>query len=375
MALSYFFIVLGSFSIFSIFMPAVLVRPEYFSQTFLALSGARQMFLSIFGVIFLLIAESLFLRGALIKYITSKLHAFNGYATRFICAGFIALVFIVLMIWIADPKWAQLIKDLPFDTEIGVAFRGQPIAARIILELVPLVFSLTPLTLLAVLFLLGKTIFYKSKFSKIIVLFLFFAASFYLAVLLQNLLVTIRYSIILYPFFLILAAIGVWELFSWKRLQFIHPVWITTGIIVISFISLWETKPYYFNYTNALLPKATLVADAWGYGGYEAAQYLNSLPGAENLTVWADYNGFCPFFKGKCIKGMKGWKDRPSEDIIPDYFIKTRRGSIMYKGLWEDISSKYLYSNYENVDPVWQLAVNGRPKNYIKIIKYVSENN
>jgi hypothetical protein len=170
----------------------------------------------------------------------------------------------------------------------------------------------------------------------------------------------------LYPLVLLLASIGIWELFSWKRLEKINKIWITTGILIISFWSLWETKPFYFNYTNDLLPKNRIITDAWGYGGYEAAQFLNNLPNAESLLVWTDYNGYCYFLKSRCIMGKNNGQFKMREgEPIPDYFIKTRRGTIMYRDMWKNINTKFLFAS----TPVWEISINNRAKNYVKIFK------
>ncbi|MEI9967005.1 MAG: hypothetical protein WDN67_05300 [Candidatus Moraniibacteriota bacterium] len=71
-----------------------------------------------------------------------------------------------------------------------------------------------------------------------------------------------------------------------------------------------------------------MVTGAWGYGGYEAAQVLNALPNAKNLVVWSDYDGFCPFFVGKCMRGTTVKKYGAGDYRGIDYFVMTRRGKL-----------------------------------------------
>ena len=69
---------------------------------------------------------------------------------------------------------------------------------------------------------------------------------------------------------------------------------------LVIFSSVKEIKgiyPFYFNYTNELLPKNDIITTAWGYGGYEAAKFINNLSDDPKSTiVWTDYGGVCSFF-------------------------------------------------------------------------------
>ena len=110
-----------------------------------------------------------------------------------------------------------------------------------------------------------------------------------------------------------------------------------------------------------------LIHDAWGYGGYEAAQYLNSLPDAQQLTVWIDYYGVCEFFVGKCLSA---YTFDPSI-IQPDYYVLTRRGQIRYisrADRWERLSGLTAYKYY-NANSEWLLAIDNRLGNFIKVVK------
>jgi hypothetical protein len=223
--------------------------------------------------------------------------------------------------------------------------------------------------LFSLLFLLAKSILKKTDFEEIIFSLFSFFCLFYLAVISQNLLVEIRYSIILYPLVMILAAIGIFEMTK-KRVLLgkLKNLFLSLLILILCIASLWMTKPFYFNYNNMLLPNSRVVADAWGYGGYEAAQYLNSLPGSKQLVVWSDYNGFCQFFVGTCVKGDRDLKNRnrKKEEKPIDYLVKTRRGSILYKEIWEKWESS---GSFQKENPVWFLYINNRPDNYVKIYK------
>ncbi len=178
--------------------------------------------------------------------------------------------------------------------------------------------------------------------------------------------VDVRYAIVLYPLVMVMAALGIFDLVNVSSRVSKNMALVGVFIVLFAVASLWSVKPFYFNYASPLLPQERLVAGAWGYGGYEAAQYLNSLPGAQNLTVWSDYNGFCQFFVGKCVKGNKELKSWTKEGKTVDYYVKTRRGSIMYEDVWQTLGN-FQVDLYD--EPIWQLFIDNRPGNYIKIFK------
>ncbi len=371
---AYLSVIFGALFLFALLLPAVFVKPLSMFKTFIELDGFQYILIILVGALGLFFADMIFLKNKILSWMMEKMKFLTDIAPRLLALVFLLLFIFVLYHWASGTKYGEfIIRKVPFDMERGVAFREQAPFAQTILEFVPLLFSLTPLTLFAFLFILGRSIIKKTIYSQTVFLLLFFLAAFYSAMILQVLLVTIRYSIMLYPPVLVLASIGIWELFSWKRLKKNSKVSITLVILLISFWSLWTIKPFYFNYTNDLLPQSRVITDAWGYGGFEAAEFLNSLPNAQNLLVWTDYNGYCPFLKGKCIMGKSDEKFKfKNDDVIPDYFIKTRRGTIMYHEMWDVINSKFLYKNNK---PVWEMDINGRSKNFVEIYKYVSEKN
>jgi 4-amino-4-deoxy-L-arabinose transferase-like glycosyltransferase len=106
---------------------------------------------------------------------------------------------------------------------------------------------------------------------------------YYLGSVLNGVASIIRYQIILYPLFILLAAIGynfVISLFP-KRYQ----VWllgITLAVIIGSGINTLRNTPFPGSYASVLLPKdEVLDVKDMGPGSYEAAQFLNALPNAE----------------------------------------------------------------------------------------------
>ncbi|MFZ2778176.1 MAG: glycosyltransferase family 39 protein [Candidatus Moraniibacteriota bacterium] len=371
--LAYLMTVVGAFAVFSLFLPAVFVRPILLYDAFLDLNGFQYVFVVIGGVVFLLLLDALAFKSKLLLGVADRVKSITNIVPKVFATVFFIFFAFIFFTWMPDTQYGEdFMKNISFDLEKSSTFTQKSLPVRIVLEMMPLIFSLTPLTFFSLLFILGKSSLKSTTHVRIVFSVLFFLVAFYSAVLAQNLLVTIRYNIMLYPFVLLLASIGLWEFFSWKWLRKISKKMVTVGILIISFWSLWSTKPYYFNYTSDLLPKSRIITDAWGYGGYEAAEYLNALPNAKNLLIWTDYNGYCPFLVGRCVMGKSNGRFKLKEgDTIPDYFVKTRRGAIMYRGMWDTINAKYLY---EKKDPAWELVINGRTKNYVRIFKYVPGN-
>jgi len=361
---SYAIILGGAFLLFGLMMPAAFLKFEYFYFGTVGFDGMFPLFLAVVFLASLILVDAWIWQSRGLRRLAAYLPAvirISMKLTSGAMAFFIIFILVCLSLKIGLPSF---VKDIPFDADRGVVFTQLNLLAKIFLEIIPLTYSLTPLSLAAFLFILlkysvrpGQSRFFAGIFS-------LFLAIFYAAMLTQGLLVNVRYQIMIYPIVFILVAVGLWELFSLKHFNRIGKIWITLALIIISIPSLWFIKPYYLNYANVLLPKDRLISDAWGLGLYEAAQYLNNLPDASSLVVWVDYNGFCPYFKGICIKGSDDWKKAKKSGVKVQYLINTRRGSIMYKDIWKEFKT---YLVFDDSSPIWSLIIDDRPENFIKI--------
>jgi len=136
---------------------------------------------------------------------------------------------------------------------------------------------------------------------------------------------------------------------------------------------LFAFYPFYLSYASILLPrKYYLDQKDMGSGSYEAALYLNSLPEPEKLVVWTDKSGVCSFFLGRCMSSM----DSPSTNAYEiDYFVissgrENRTTRIVSGKLNSNLLKKYhLNELYEKNNPVFEININNRPGQYVKIIK------
>jgi 4-amino-4-deoxy-L-arabinose transferase-like glycosyltransferase len=367
-------IILGSLAFLCFFLPALLVSPSALDTLLLALPNKLVLFSS--GGIFLtmLIVDTTIFQNKLIFCVRSFYQRFIAPLLYTIPLLFLGIFLLLIIVRNFFTEW-DIFTLIPFDiknlsdaryiTDIPNFFEA------FILEWNPLVFSLTPIALFGFITLLIIILFNKirKEHAFIIYPFFFFFLLYFILLIYSNVLTTPRYSIMLYPLFAFLSALGIWYIiekvaWAYKKLG------ATLVILFASLSSLIAIKPFYFNYTNFLLPKAVLINDAWGYGGYEAAQYLNGLPDARNLTVWIDYYGVCEFFVGKCLDA---YTFNPNV-VRPDYYVLTRRGQIRYIPRylrWEEKSGLTAYKYYDIQNPDWQLFIDGRPGNFIKVVKVI----
>lgn len=421
----YIGIIVGGLLIFSIMMPAVFVKPKYLYEGTIGFPGMEPIFWSVIIFCVLLLIDAFFTKSFVLEKVLKFLQPLRKILPKMIYFILAATFFFVLMNWLLRHRLIDL-EDIPFDSKRKESFSQIPYFHRFILETVPLVFSLTPFVLFSLMFLWIKGIFQKISNSYIVFIFSVFLIIFYLAVIEQGLLLTIRYSIILYPISFLLVAISfreffpsirngaennskktlvvfsvafsltlliyvmssleqlgmldqknlriffnfhkiifslivmavsagaimiIYRFFRWKKLEAIREMHVFIGSVILSLCSLFLIQPFYFSYTNDLLPKKYIIVGAWGYGGYEAAQYMNSLPDVKNTTVWSDAYGFCEFYNGKCIHKIKV----NTEKYTIDYFYRT------YKG---QLKPGFPYNMSE---PIWEMSLDDRYKNFIRI--------
>jgi hypothetical protein len=99
---------------------------------------------------------------------------------------------------------------------------------------------------------------------------------------------------------------------------------------------------------------------------------LNALPGAKDKIIWSDSDTVCRFFQGRCLKSRK----IDLNIVTPDYFVISKRGEIkprnrflLINPLSPEKNSDYYFEKLKN-DYVWQILIDGRPDNFIKIIEF-----
>lgn len=368
LSLSYFLIVAGALVIYAVILPDNLVEFRHFMKGSLGFKGLQSFFWLLFSFNLLLFLDAHFLKSRISREIFKKLDLFEKSLKMAILATLPFVFAVVVINALFGVDWLKLFT-IPFDSASKTAFANLAIlkSLRIILiQFQPLVFSLPPLVIVAILYAWIKNARISSEFQWVIFIFSFFIAVFVAASFQQELILTNRYSILLYPLVFTAAAIGIYQFFKLEKKTFLFQIITLAAVVSTGLFSLWTTKPFYFNYMNMLLPQKYLISDAWGYGGYEAAEYLNNLPNANQLHVWSDYNGVCLFFNGKCEANFLTMQNiRQKANGLPhfDYFVSSRRGSILSKSLWTDLREDYKSKE------IWNLFINDRPSNFVTIYR------
>lgn len=383
-SLAYFLILFGSILLFAVLLPASFINFGVLYKGTFGYKGMEFALWPIAGVNILIILDYFLFKN---KFTISALRFLQKLWRRYsrIIFVFIFLSFIAVLANYVFANDVLRLEDIPFDSLLAKNFHEAFWLKKILLEVRPVAFSLTPVVLLMLLYLWAKTILKPVKENFLVMAISIFILVFFTGVIQKNLLNIVRYSVIIYPLLAILAAIGLDDFLSGKGREKLSRFLVTIFILLLSVISLWQIKPFYLNYTSSLLPKNYIVTDGWGYGGYETAQYLNSLPDAEKMAAWSDRGGFCEFYIGSCVKSQC---KLPAGHDEFDYFALTRRGKMLHiKGVasYVDLKRKADYrlcrktpeifdkikEQYDNDNSIFELWIDGRPKNFIKVTEKI----
>lgn len=361
------------FLLFALFVPELVVpAATKFRENFL--TAGTDSWLPWVGYAMLLPATAVIL----LLRIPEKYHRIASRlsirALQLLIGAFLLAGFALVIARYVLPAW-DIFVLLPFDIKditnaryyLDRTLSPFEIAA---LELHPLIFALPTVVLFLAWYAIGKSLFSVAPYRLPIILLTAFSISYLVAFGFSNALTTPRYIAFLFPLFSFFAAVGLAELIASlrKRIPSLPYPAIAAFIAIAALGSVFSSKPFYANFDNMLLPEDSILSHAWGYGGYEAAEYLNALPDAKHLTVWSDYYGVCEFFVGRCVTA---YTFDPNE-IRPDYYVLTRRGQIRYMpraDRWEELSGLIAYRYYDRTDAAFSLDINGQKDNFVKVFK------
>ncbi len=371
-------IFVGSLVTFSAFMPAVFVKMKYLYRGTVGAPGFSAIILPFVLFIFLLLLDILICKSFFLKKTGAWLFQNQQKLFKVLSAIILFIFLAVILNTLAGQKF------IPFEKLIDDMYRSGKdvfgailqndvlplkLSKELLLQFYPFVFSQLPFLLLVILIFWTKILFKGLQNFRSLVFFCMLVPVIYFSALIfSNVSANIRYSIMLYPLFAFLGGIVFFELsqgFKKYKTENVR-IFLVILIIITAIISLWKTKPFYFNYSNFLLPKNFIITDSWGYGEYEAAQYLNSLPDTKNLLVWTDRSALCQFIKGRCIRDYKIDLNK----TVPDYFVLSRRGVIRHQFVWKypELAKKDSYYYYTKT-PIWSIEINGKPDQFVKIIE------
>ena len=369
----YLVVVYFSILTFFIFLPAVWVNLGRIPQATVLSEAFSSSWLAFLFVVLVFIFETWVLKGRVFGFIFSFLAKNKNILLKIFCLIFLLSIVLATLNTLFDMRWTNFESTLA--SPKSTILNPQNIPGAFLANFYPLVFGIHPLALFSVVILLtwliakNKSLDWTKEGSIWIAYILIFIFIYYIASFVNKIGATVRYQIIVYPLIFIVAAFGIDLILK----KFGKKIKIITLAILAFFliVSMENIRPFYFSYASEILPqKYVLNLKDMGDGSYEAAEYLNGLPNAENLIVWSDKRGVCYFFKGGCFGSFELNKGRTI-----DYFvvsagreIRTAR-HIPYKGRHNDfevqVDKIYELDNYD-----YRLDIGGRPNNFIKIFSY-----
>jgi 4-amino-4-deoxy-L-arabinose transferase-like glycosyltransferase len=421
-ALSYVAILAGSMLIFAILMPASFVEPDVFYAGTIGFPGMQTIFWSIMLLNVLFFIDAWLFSSRFLRYLLEKLQPLKKILPKLLYLLLAGTMIFILFNWLTRNSIINL-SNIPFNLKRNDSFSEMAYYKRFIMEFLPLTFSLTPVVMFSLLFFWIVSFFEDVKNKTFGFVLSAFFLIFMIAVIKEGLLITVRYSIILFPLSAVLAAMAIRHLFSspigkktrlvflallcsvlllwisalaqqnyfpgikntfvehvynkwysiiawtlmillavrilfrylpWARFSHIPRAYIFSTFVLCNVVSILLIAPFYFSYTSDLLPKNYIINGAWGYGGYEAAQYMNALPDAKKLTLWTDVYGVCEFFVGSCIHKAK--VDTSKYKI--DYYFRSLQSTIPLN-----------FSHPMEAKPVWSEHIDGRSKSFMKLNK------
>lgn len=360
-------IIAGGIGLYALLMPAMLVNTKLlYAYTFGFGKGAMEsQFLYLFCLNGFLIIDSIFFKAFITKWLMKKLQFIKLVLPRLLYLSLAASFIFILVNFTLKNNFLN-IDNVNFEASGKLSSFFLEIVAP---QISPLIFSLIPIVLFLILFLWIKSIFRRSIFDYMVFALSLFLVIYYFAMIKQGVPLNVRYSIMLYPIAITLAGFGFYELVSLFKLKEWGIAILALIVIFLSGMSLWKIRPFYFNYTSNLIPKQYSYSKLWGFGGYEAAQFVNDqMKDVENPVVWSDYDGFCPFFRGECVipLGPKWASEGRLRKI--DYYVLTYQGQKKNKP-----SLKALQEISPKSELVWELYIDGRTDNYVRVYKVIHE--
>lgn len=370
----FFSITAISLMTFYLLFPATWVQPmKLFKGTLLsqAFVSTAPIFIAIIAF---LIIDTFFLKN---RILTPLFNYMNGKKRFF--GILISVLFLTLIAFVLADVYLGM---KPFDFEAILsspksAFLKTKFLGIFTANFYPLVFATTPLALAAAIHAIISGLRKKDSDNHIVRITsycLIFIMLYYLGTTVNDVASPVRYQIMLFPVLLLVSAIGLERICAYlKKTQ--RTFWIITTITILTgAITLFHLKPFYLSYASSLLPSQyiTDVKDM-GAGSYEAAEFLNTLPGAENIAIWTDKRGVCTFFVGRCYDGFS-FDELEAADI--EYVVvssgrENRTTSITKNRIRLNSSEKLRFSKYytQKENAVFELYINARPNNFVKVFE------
>jgi 4-amino-4-deoxy-L-arabinose transferase-like glycosyltransferase len=202
-----------------------------------------------------------------------------------------------------------------------------------------------------------------------VVYILIFLFIYYFGSAVNRVVATPRYQIMVYPLIFVVAAIGISQILRNEKIKKNIPLLTAYAVsIVVLLGSLFIARPNYLAYASEILPKNFIVnLKGMGEGSFEAATYLNQLPGAHEMTIWSDKGAVCEAFVGKCIIDFK--ETTLAKNKIDFFVFSTDRRSRSLKRQKLTKGLLDFKQSYESDDFVFRFLINNNPNDFVKVFK------
>lgn len=375
----YLILTFTALATFYLLYPAVWVSPSMiFKAT--VFSQAFETTWPLFAAFFLLLVmDMLLLKGRLFSKILDLLSRNRKSIAISLSVFFLfCLTFSILNVYLGM-RWHD------FEAIIGspkTSYSAGGYDGLFFANFFPLAFTITPIALAFLLFSTVWSILDKrrsSRLESVIFSIILFILLYYLATTVNKVAAMNRYQIMVFPLAIILGGIGL-GIFHEKYLKKSRFANLSYFILIAAATaSLYSAKPFFISYDSSLLPKKyyTDLKDM-GTGSYEAAEFINSLPNADRLKVWTDKRGACSFMKAKCLSGfdymefreegidyaiVSSGRESRTKKLVGTYIYTNKKGLIRFDKLYDK----------DDEDVIYKLEINGRPRNYVKVIRFDME--
>lgn len=373
--LEYFILVAVSMAVFFALFPACWHSPSMLLDgTFLspAFKSTWPIFALFLGLI---LADLLIFKSLLSSTVLDFLSRYKNILKKLLSALLILGTVLVFFNVYSGMKFIDFEATVA-SPKGGEGFELIRFVSELLANLYVLIFSLTPLVFLFFIWAIFTNSFRKreidSNKSHVVLYFSIFIILYYIASEVNHVIATTRYQIVIFPLASIVAAIGLSQLLAslrWKKFRQETRTHITYALVIIfSTASLLFISPFFFNYASLLLPqKYVLNLKDMGDGSYEAAQFLNTLPNAKDLTIWSDKGAVCETFAGTC-KVSFNRNDVKGFDF--KYFVVStgrKSRSLKMSNIFNDsVDFKKLYSSEE--PGIFHINFGGRANSFVKIV-------
>ena len=364
-----------SMLVFFALFPATWKHPEILLEgTFL--SKAFKSTWPIFaGLIALVVADATLLKSRILSFVLDSISRYRNLIIRSVFSLFLLILCFVAMNTLSGMTFFS--TDASLASPKGSGGDGTSLfifADNIVADFYSLMFAISPLALLGIVsaLLLGMT--RKrigSRETKTVFFLSLFILFYYIASTVNHVIATVRYQIALFPFAFVVSAIGIFFLVD-SLPENIGKRWQASSsaillALLVSLISLFSVKPFYFAYTSAFLPNPYFVnMKDMGDGSWETADFLNKLPNARELSIWSDKGAVCAVFVGKCQIGLS---QKDLRDLRVDYVVvssgrRSRTLKLSHPGS-DPINFKKAYETNETAKTI---TIGNRSDNFIKIV-------